>query len=386
MDPGSSRQPDTDDNRRRPPALREILAQIAAQRSKSTPCLHPPARDWKERAASITSNVPWRPVPYSVWSKYPPPPPEHWPRWPGGIVRCPHSHYYPHLVNGGKVMKVPDPRLAPPRSKPYEYDVSYYPEEKGNTALALAVPQGVLVAITHHSQAPPQPIISLGPTGGKEVMMVTISGGEARNCTQLLRLLEDRCCRLVQLGELMCFDMVIKEMTNILSTRPEVGLIAGWDRDAMAPAVYHVDGMQGLIKGEILATGSGFRDLYAFLDWETRISGKKNFPDSPSWLDNVLEDPSQKYSSWSCWSLREASKMALKGICRVANTTRNGPDLVTMFCVGRNRSFSTVDRDVRVEEVLRSCGMSICVHGKPIYTDEEVRRMQEPSSVAGCSY
>ncbi|CAI9100139.1 OLC1v1037079C1 [Oldenlandia corymbosa var. corymbosa] len=112
-------------------------------------------------------------------------------------------------------------------------------------------------------------------------------------------------------------EEALQFMTHTLYSREEVGLIAGWDDTIDGPVLYRMDGMQGVIKGEILATGLGFRRLYGLLDLRSLIGSRKHFPgNSPSWLDNVLDDLSQyeKYRAWSVWGVDEATKMAMKAI------------------------------------------------------------------------
>ncbi|CAI9100631.1 OLC1v1037764C1 [Oldenlandia corymbosa var. corymbosa] len=175
-------------------------------------------------------------------------------------------------------------------------------------------------------------------------------------------LLQSHCAMTVQSprGEEISVEEALELMIQTLSSRLEVGLIAGWDDKTECPVSYRVDGMGGLITGKILATGSRFRGLHDFLDLNCLIDSKRSGPPG-SWLDGVLDDESQieKYNTWLNWSVHEAEKMALKAICYIAGNDTipedYGGDLASVFYVGRHGLVHS-QCDLQVEDVLRKFG------------------------------
>ncbi|CAI9100630.1 OLC1v1037763C1 [Oldenlandia corymbosa var. corymbosa] len=151
---------------------------------------------------------------------------------PSGTV-----HY---LVHGGEIVKRPIPVPRPG----YPNDGSYS-EDKGHTALAILLPETVLLAVNYHSSGPAiaDHIGSVGPR-----MIASFSGGEDVECTKLLHDLQNKCSNVA--GE-RSVEETVQIMTNMLASHLEVGLIAGWDGEKDCPFSYRIDGMGGVIKGEI---------------------------------------------------------------------------------------------------------------------------------------
>ncbi|CAI9100639.1 OLC1v1037774C1 [Oldenlandia corymbosa var. corymbosa] len=146
-------------------------------------------------------------------------------------------------------------------------------------------------------------------------------------------------------------------MTHTLSSRFEVGLIAGWDSTMGFPALYRVDGIGGHIRAAgILATGSEFRQLYSSLDLNHLNWLKSNYPDGKCELDEVLDRPShyRNYLNWFTWSTHEAAKLAIRKICWTAANAEHGFDYVTMFSVGRGGA-EVLFPGTPVEEYVRNC-------------------------------
>ncbi|CAI9100671.1 OLC1v1037819C1 [Oldenlandia corymbosa var. corymbosa] len=112
-------------------------------------------------------------------------------------------------------------------------------------------------------------------------------------------------------GEEISVKEALELMTQTLDSRLEVGLIAGWDNKTEHPVLCRVDNMGGLATGEILATGSRLQLLYDFLDL--------NCPNNVIKFGMDDESQMEKYTEWCRWSVNEAAKMALKGICYVAS-------------------------------------------------------------------
>ncbi|CAI9100642.1 OLC1v1037780C3 [Oldenlandia corymbosa var. corymbosa] len=261
-------------------------------------------------------------------------------------LECPVWDYQPHLVSRGMVMN-------PHKIKPFTRELNDFSfwEDKGLPALGIRLREGILFAVNHA-----QPDVCDTVIFPNRDLAATISGGKVEDCAQLLRDLKEQCDAVMP--EHMDFKMLLQLMTQTLSCRLEVGLVAGWDSASDGPALYRVDGMGGYIRGEILATGSGFRLLYSSMNIEFQISSKISFPDRKFELAEVLDRPSEyeKYWNWSAWSPHEAAKWAIRNICWTAANAEHGFDYVTMYFLGRG-TVTTLFPGKPVEEFVKNCVM-----------------------------
>ncbi|CAI9100170.1 OLC1v1037110C1 [Oldenlandia corymbosa var. corymbosa] len=122
------------------------------------------------------------------------------------------------------------------------------------------------------------------------------------------------------------------------------------------PALYRVDGFEGLIEGEILATGSGFQRLYGILDLNAMFMFENDNSLLNNWLKGVLHRAPRwkNYGSCSRWSVDEATKVVLRNISWVAES-EGGGDFVTVCSVGR-RGVTCVRRDEPIKHVPQTLG------------------------------
>ncbi|CAI9099754.1 OLC1v1036618C1 [Oldenlandia corymbosa var. corymbosa] len=154
----------------------------------------------------------------------------------------------------------------------------------------------------------------------------------------------------------------------VIDTLKEVGLVAGWDCVTKTPALFRVDGMGAVMQGNILATGSGHTFAYSYLNLGQLIHQKDHPNEIKSnrvcRLDDVLEDPSQykKYSNWSAWSVKEAARMAMKGIRYAAGHAAMASmlqiSLVVLFVVASDR-ITCLYADVPVKKFLEKFSISV---------------------------
>ncbi|CAI9100169.1 OLC1v1037109C1 [Oldenlandia corymbosa var. corymbosa] len=277
-------------------------------------------------------------------------------RWippPYQIVPWPTYDYFPHVAHGGKVVQSPvggHPRTV--------HDFSY-PEDNGPSVVALLLREGVLVVVNHYQTGPdsdsPQLLCSLSPR-----IIASISGGELPDCQKLLQDLQAMCNdhEREKGGEISLKDALCL-MTRTLAYRPEVGLIAGWDDTKDCPALYRVDGFKGLMKGEIIATGTGFRRIYGTLNLNAMFS-MSDEGRLKSWLKGFLHNElsHKNYGSWSCWAVDEATKFALRCTCYVAADIEETGDFISVYHVGRH-GLDHVRSGEPIKEVLQSIGLDM---------------------------
>ncbi|CAI9099848.1 OLC1v1036730C1 [Oldenlandia corymbosa var. corymbosa] len=203
-------------------------------------------------------------------------------------LSVPTSDYIPHrgqrakILNPESVKPFPDRPRFPPN---YRRDML---GDKGPLAFAVIIRDGVLFAVNHT-----HPVRRRDPHIFSPLAVATISGGDPLDCRNLLRELQAKCMKYER-GKMMP-GASVKEarrlMLQLLSGRYEVGLVAGWDDKKKRATCYLVDGMGGLVKGHILATGCGFTEL--------------------------------DYSDWAKWSRYEAAEFAKRTMCELAY---NAPD------------------------------------------------------------
>ncbi|CAI9100127.1 OLC1v1037057C1 [Oldenlandia corymbosa var. corymbosa] len=267
------------------------------------------------------------------------------------IVPWPNYDYFPRVAHGGKVVQSPvggHPRTV--------HDFSY-PEDNGPSVVALLLREGVLVVVNHYQTGPdsPQLLCSLSPR-----IVATISGGELPDCQKLLQDLQAMCNdhEREKGGEISLQDALCL-MTRTLASRPEVGLIAGWDDTKDCPALYRVDGFKGLMKGEIIATGTGFRRIYGTLNLNAMFSMSNEGP-LKSWLKGFLHNElsHKNYGSWSCWAVDEATKFALRCTCYVAADIEGTGDFISVYHVGRH-GLDHVRSGEPIKEVLQTIGVDM---------------------------
>ncbi|CAI9100430.1 OLC1v1037433C1 [Oldenlandia corymbosa var. corymbosa] len=236
-----------------------------------------------------------------------------------GVVNCFVWDNYPHVLQGGKVL---NPESMKPLPGPPRRRHKNLPEENGLTVLAIRVRDGVLVGINHLSEV-------LEPKG-------------------------------------LALDGVVRLMTQKLSSRPE--------KDH---ALYRVDGMGGLIKGNIFITGCGFRRLYSSLNLRRLIVVKQSFPDAKSDLDLSLKESShyEEYSVWSRWSIGEAAKLAARRLSRMAANEEDCGDLISMFGLERDGMARPLFCDHSISKYLPEGGV-----GRPgprVFIDTESLELDE---------
>ncbi|CAI9113187.1 OLC1v1013752C1 [Oldenlandia corymbosa var. corymbosa] len=212
---------------------------------------------------------------------------------PSEDLIVPQPEYYPHVAVGGRVLN-PDSIRPLPGSQSF---------------------RGPILARQ-------KPIIHINPC-----LVAIISGGKAEDCGELRRDLQNKCSNYESKERRRIPLMVaLESMLDTLSSRGEVGMIAGWDEEEKGPAVFRVDGMGGLLYGDILACGSGFRLVYAYLQVRFQI----------------------------------ATKLARTAICWTAVNARDGEAFGSGYYVGRH-GLDRVFSDVPVEKYVRDYGLPLPV-------------------------
>ncbi|CAI9101054.1 OLC1v1038289C1 [Oldenlandia corymbosa var. corymbosa] len=139
-----------------------------------------------------------------------------------------------------------------------------------------------------------------------------------------MRALHAKCFETSKEG--VSVEEAIELIAQILYTRREVGLIAGWEAKTEQPALYRVDGIGGVIKGEILASGSGFRGMYDSL---------------------VLREPHYWIQTWMAVM---TTGIILLGVGGLSNKPSSWAE--EWYCVTRDRLFSPELRNVKVKDLL----------------------------------
>ncbi|CAI9112918.1 OLC1v1013427C1 [Oldenlandia corymbosa var. corymbosa] len=151
--------------------------------------------------------------------------------------------------------------------------------DKGPPCFAFISGDGKLVVAVNHPRASgglPQNVIGLNPH-----MIATVSG-EIDGSEQLLKDLKAKCLEYEREKDRRIKIVEASHLRiDILSSRPEVGLIAGWDQESDAAEHYRADGMGVLIKGNRFASGSRFDIAYLDLNeyegyrvWDSRTVEK----------------------------------------------------------------------------------------------------------------
>ncbi|CAI9100341.1 OLC1v1037317C2 [Oldenlandia corymbosa var. corymbosa] len=247
-----------------------------------------------------------------------------------------------HLDNGGEIVN--------PDKIWYEYEELSTDQEFTSWNLSLLEPRGyefefgfpifgfifgrgeVMVAVNHSKHGFVPNIIALSSH-----MIATVTGED----TSLLSHLKWKCYQWEQQqGKRIPALKAAELMAEALTSRGDVGLIAGWeygwDSDyEMGPQLYRVDRTGLIIKGRRLPSGSGVPLAYAFSDVDELIDMKwrvaahepnKYFPAFPY---------DEKYKDWSVWSLNEAAWFAGKVIGEVASDPRyGGAGFISVYHVG----------------------------------------------------